>query len=108
VNTFLLERVVVFTTFVTKFSVETQNVHIVSSKLTLQDFFVLHADIASSFPLTQLLEFHRQHGKPATILATQVPKDIATRYGCIVADPETKQVLHYVEKRTSPFSEVSY
>jgi mannose-1-phosphate guanylyltransferase len=28
----------------------------------------------------------------------KVPRDTATRYGCIVADPQTAEVLHYTEK----------
>lgn len=31
----------------------------------------------------------------------KVKKETATRYGCIVSDPETSQVLHYVEKPES-------
>jgi hypothetical protein len=31
-------------------------------------------------------------------LLKQVPKESATRYGCIVHDPASNQVLHYVEK----------
>lgn len=60
---------------------------------------MLHADIASSFPLKDMLAFHKSHGKAATIMGTKVPKDTVSRYGCLVADPESHQVLHYVEKR---------
>jgi mannose-1-phosphate guanylyltransferase len=28
----------------------------------------------------------------------QVPKETTNRYGCLVADPKTSEVLHYVEK----------
>ncbi|KAJ3339634.1 hypothetical protein HDU93_007961 [Gonapodya sp. JEL0774] len=33
-----------------------------------------------------------------TIMGTRVPKDTASRYGCLVQDPSTKEILHYVEK----------
>jgi len=33
-----------------------------------------------------------------------VPEDAATNFGCIVSDPNTKQVLHYVEKPESKIS----
>jgi mannose-1-phosphate guanylyltransferase len=28
----------------------------------------------------------------------QVPRESATKYGCIVTNPQTSQALHYVEK----------
>lgn len=28
----------------------------------------------------------------------QVPKNASTKYGCLVSDPKTSRVLHYVEK----------
>lgn len=64
-----------------------------------KDLFVLHADIASSFPLNEMLKFHMAHGKPCSIMGTKVPKETVSRYGCLVADPQSNEVLHYVEKR---------
>jgi mannose-1-phosphate guanylyltransferase len=32
-------------------------------------------------------------------MGTKVPKETANRYGCLVADPQTNEVLHYVDKR---------
>lgn len=48
--------------------------------------------------MAQILDFHKKHKGQCTILATKVPKETASRYGCIVADPESFKVLHYVEK----------
>jgi len=48
-----------------------------------------------------MLELHNKHRGVGTILGVQVKKETATRYGCIVSDPETSQVLHYVEKPES-------
>ncbi|KXS22368.1 nucleotide-diphospho-sugar transferase [Gonapodya prolifera JEL478] len=67
-------------------------------------FFVLHADIASSFPLSNMLAFHKSVSSSpetaplCTIMGTRVPKDTASRYGCLVSDPATQEILHYVEK----------
>ena len=66
-------------------------------------FFVLHADICSSFPLKQMLQFHIEKSKLhpiilATILGTKVPKEMVSAYGCIVQSDETNEVQHYVEK----------
>ncbi|KAI9031249.1 nucleotide-diphospho-sugar transferase [Hyaloraphidium curvatum] len=68
--------------------------------------FVLHADIASSFPLSDMLEFHRSHGKPFTIMGTKVSKESVRRYGSLVADPQTNEVLHYVEKPETFISDI--
>lgn len=40
----------------------------------------------------------------AVILGTRVSDEAATNFGCIVTDPETKRVLHYVEKPESHIS----
>jgi hypothetical protein len=66
-----------------------------------QHIFICNIDICSSFPFTELLAKHSAHRGVGTILGVNVPKDTATRYGCIVSDPETKQMLHYVEKPES-------
>jgi mannose-1-phosphate guanylyltransferase len=61
--------------------------------------FILHCDIASSFPLNEMLEFHREHRKPLTVLGKTVPPSGDARaYGCMVKHPETCELLHYVEK----------
>ncbi|KAI8456234.1 trimeric LpxA-like protein [Phakopsora pachyrhizi] len=52
-----------------------------------KQIYVLHSDIASSFPLSEL--------------KIQVSKELSTRFGCIVTNPETAQALHYVKKPES-------
>lgn len=66
-------------------------------------FFVIHADICSSFPLREIDEFFEEKKAKAVILGTRVPADVASNYGAIVCDKNQK-VLHYVEK---PESQVS-
>eukprot|EP00842_Homolaphlyctis_polyrhiza_P006008 jgi/Hompol1/6408/HPOL_000951-RA len=61
-------------------------------------FFVLNADIASSFPLPEMVNFHRTKKALATVMGIRVEKSKANRYGCLVADPTTLQVVHFVEK----------
>ncbi|CAO0798790.1 unnamed protein product [Mucor circinelloides] len=63
-----------------------------------KQFFVMHIDIACSFPLNEMVAAHRGHRSICTMLGTKVPPSEATKYGCLVADNETNQVLHYVEK----------
>lgn len=63
-----------------------------------KNYFVLHCDIACSFPLEQLLEFHRGHGKMCTIMSVQVSKEETQNYGCLIKNEETKELVHYVEK----------
>ncbi|RMD40719.1 hypothetical protein DV735_g4418, partial [Chaetothyriales sp. CBS 134920] len=68
-----------------------------------EQFFVLNADVCSSFPLEQMLRLFQEKDAEAVILATRVTND-ATNFGCIVSDAHTKRVLHYVEKPESQIS----
>ncbi|KAI8819210.1 nucleotide-diphospho-sugar transferase [Fimicolochytrium jonesii] len=68
--------------------------------------FVLNADIATSFPLTDMIKTHAKHGGVATLLANRVDRSLVSKYGCVVADPETKEVLHFVEKPESGLSDL--
>ncbi|KAL1926209.1 hypothetical protein VTP01DRAFT_6074 [Rhizomucor pusillus] len=71
-----------------------------------QQFFVMHVDIACSFPLNEMLSAHMKHRGLCTMLGTKVPREQATKYGCLVAKPETNEVLHYVEKPDSFISDL--
>ncbi|KAK7183665.1 hypothetical protein DPSP01_009549 [Paraphaeosphaeria sporulosa] len=61
-------------------------------------FFVLNADVCSSFPLNDMLELFEAKDAEAVMLGTRVASESATNFGCIVSDSHTKRVLHYVEK----------
>jgi len=68
-------------------------------------FFVLNADVCCSFPLNEMISLY--DSKPeceAVILGTRVSNEAASNFGCIVSDPPTKRVLHYVEKPESHIS----
>ena len=67
-------------------------------------FFVLNADVCCSFPLGEMLKLFEEKEAEAVILGTRVSNDAATNFGCIVSDPQTKRVLHYVEKPESHIS----
>lgn len=69
-----------------------------------KSLFVLNADVCCSFPLGDMLKMFEEKDAEAVILGTKVSGDAATNYGCIVADPETKLVRHYVEKPESQIS----
>lgn len=70
------------------------------------EIFVTNADIASSFPLEAMLEFHSKHGGIGTVLGIRVDRSHVSRFGCVVADPETQEVLHFVEKPESFLSDM--
>ncbi|KAF2642817.1 nucleotide-diphospho-sugar transferase [Massarina eburnea CBS 473.64] len=61
-------------------------------------FFVLNADVCSSFPLTEMLKLFEDKDAEAVMLGTRVATESANNFGCIVSDAHTKRVLHYVEK----------
>ncbi len=67
-------------------------------------FFVLNADVCCSFPLLDMLALFESRDAEAVILGTRVTEDAATNFGCIVSDPHSKRVLHYVEKPESHIS----
>lgn len=81
-----------------------------SEKDILEDdpshFFVLHCDITSSFPLQELLEFHKKAHSVCTILGKKVPVDQAHKYGCLAVEPKTQALLHYAEKPETFVSDV--
>ncbi|KAK3002314.1 hypothetical protein RJ639_021439 [Escallonia herrerae] len=60
--------------------------------------FLLNFDICCSFPLHNMLEAHRRFGKMGTLLVIRVSAESANQFGELVADPVTKEVLHYTEK----------
>lgn len=63
-------------------------------------FFVMNSDVCGDFPLQDMLDFHRLIGPNPhfTILATEATRQQSVNYGCIVANKDTHQVSHYVEK----------
>lgn len=51
---------------------------------------VIHCDICSNFPIVPMLEFHKSHGKMATVMSCLPPKeDSSVKYGNFVKDLET-------------------
>lgn len=62
------------------------------------DIIVLNCDVCCSFPLTDMLEAHRNHGGMGTLLVKKVSKEVASEFGELVADPKTGELLHYAEK----------
>ncbi|KAK5163512.1 hypothetical protein LTR04_002508, partial [Oleoguttula sp. CCFEE 6159] len=51
-----------------------------------------------------MLKMFEEKDAEAVILGTRVSNEAATNFGCIVSDPESKRVLHYVEKPESHIS----
>lgn len=60
-----------------------------------EPFFVFNSDVTCEYPLKQLLDFHRAHGKEGTILVTRVEEP--SKYGVVVHDDKGK-IQHFVEK----------
>jgi len=61
-----------------------------------EPFFVLNSDITSEFPFTELLQFHKAHGKEGTIMVTQVKEP--SKYGVVVYDEKNGKISRFVEK----------
>jgi len=72
-----------------------------------KNIFVLNADIASSFPLNDMLDFMNSKAEQRTvILTTKVDIDQTHKYGTVVVDEVSNVIVHYVEKPTTFISDV--
>ncbi|PRQ53765.1 putative mannose-1-phosphate guanylyltransferase [Rosa chinensis] len=60
--------------------------------------FLLNCDVCCSFPLPDMLEAHIKYGGMGTMLVIKVSAESANEFGELVADPVTKELLHYTEK----------
>lgn len=60
--------------------------------------FLLNFDVCCSFALANMLDAHRRYGGMGTLLVIKVSAESANQFGELVADPDTKEVLHYTEK----------
>ncbi|XP_049744244.1 mannose-1-phosphate guanyltransferase alpha isoform X2 [Elephas maximus indicus] len=69
-------------------------------------FFVLNADVCSDFPLSAMLDAHRCQPHPFLLLGTTANRTQSLNYGCIVENPQTHEVLHYVEKPSTFVSDI--
>ncbi|XP_073962919.1 GDP-mannose pyrophosphorylase A [Choristoneura fumiferana] len=65
-------------------------------------FFLLNGDVCADFPLKELWDFHTERTNALiTIMGTEATRQQSVHYGCMVRDPSTKAVTHYVEKPAS-------
>lgn len=63
--------------------------------------FILHGDVMCRFPLVAMLNEHRgRQGATGCLLGHQVEKSAVHHYGCLVCEPNTNMIIHYVEKPT--------
>ncbi|KAF5746854.1 mannose-1-phosphate guanyltransferase alpha-like isoform X1 [Tripterygium wilfordii] len=60
--------------------------------------FVLNCDVCCNFPLPEMLDAHKRYGGMGTLLVIKVSAESANQFGELVADPITKELLHYTEK----------
>ncbi|RXG52584.1 Mannose-1-phosphate guanyltransferase beta [Armadillidium vulgare] len=60
-----------------------------------EPFFVLNSDIICDFPFTQMVKFHKQHGKEGTIVVTKVEEP--SKYGVVIYN-EVGKIESFVEK----------
>eukprot|EP00760_Papus_ankaliazontas_P036051 PhM_4_TR8164/c0_g1_i1/m.12160/K00966/GMPP; mannose-1-phosphate guanylyltransferase len=61
-----------------------------------EPFFVLNSDVTCMFPLRELLDSHKAHGKQGTILVKKV--DDWKRYGVVVFHEGTGKIERFAEK----------
>ena len=59
---------------------------------------MFNSDVICEYPLDQLVDFHKSHGKQGTIVVTRVEEP--SRYGVVIAK-EDGQIERFVEKPTT-------
>ena len=59
-------------------------------------FFMLNGDVILNFDFSKMLEFHEKSGGIGTI-ASKLVED-PSRYGVLIADKETNQIIEFLEK----------
>ena len=57
---------------------------------------MFNSDVICNYPLQELLDFHRKHGKQGSILLAQV--EDPSRFGVVIRDQDTGRVDRFVEK----------
>lgn len=60
-------------------------------------FFVLNSDVICEFPLAQLIDFHKSHGKEVSIFVKEV--EDPSKYGVVISNEDGK-VTQFIEKPT--------
>uniref|UniRef100_A0A674K032 mannose-1-phosphate guanylyltransferase n=1 Tax=Terrapene triunguis TaxID=2587831 RepID=A0A674K032_9SAUR len=63
---------------------------------SLEPFFVLNSDVICDFPFTDMVRFHKHHGKEGSIVVTKVEEP--SKYGVVVCEAETGRIHRFVEK----------
>ncbi|CAM4698811.1 mannose-1-phosphate guanylyltransferase catalytic subunit beta [Lepidochelys kempii] len=61
-----------------------------------EPFFVLNSDVICDFPFTDMVCFHKHHGKEGSIVVTKVEEP--SKYGVVVCEAETGRIHRFVEK----------
>lgn len=64
----------------------------------LQHLFVIHSDIITSTSFSEMFKFHVGAKSACTVLTTKIADEATSKFGCLVIEHETGEVLHYVEK----------
>lgn len=75
-----------------------------ASKLLLADnepFFMFNSDVICTFPLKEMLAFHKAHGKEGTIMVT--PVEDPSKYGVVLYEKDGK-IQKFIEKPKEPIS----
>ncbi|CDS43130.1 mannose 1 phosphate guanyltransferase [Echinococcus multilocularis] len=62
--------------------------------------FVMNADVCCDAPLQEMVDFHTSLGSvdKFVVLSTEATREQSMEFGCLVENPETNEITHYVEK----------
>lgn len=76
-----------------------------------KDFFLVHADVCSTYPLAELKQVQAEKNAEGVILGIRIPRAISPNFGAIITaenledtDNDPQRVVHFVEKPEEPVS----
>ncbi|CAK70943.1 unnamed protein product (macronuclear) [Paramecium tetraurelia] len=64
----------------------------------VEDLLVVHSDICCDLQAQKFYEYHKNKSGICSIMTVRVSKEESTRYGCLIKDPNTDQLIHHAEK----------
>ncbi|CAG0893429.1 unnamed protein product [Cyprideis torosa] len=64
---------------------------------------VINGDVCADFPLDELIEFHASRSEECfmTVTSTESTRSQSQNFGCLVIDPATSKLVHFVDKPSS-------
>ncbi|CAD8134014.1 unnamed protein product [Paramecium pentaurelia] len=64
----------------------------------IEDLLVVHSDICCDLQAQKFYDYHKMKSGQCSMMTIRVSKEESTRYGCLIKDCNTDQLIHHAEK----------